>query len=136
MAKVSGIDVYVDVNTGTHAVPVWTKVGGQRSATMSWKHEGMDVTDKDSGGFREKLTGIREVSIEFDAFLIESDAGFAQLKLGIMGASPALQECRIKTPAKTYTGYFLLEGLDAEAGLEDAASVSFSMTSSGAITEA
>jgi predicted secreted protein len=136
MAKVKGIDVYVDVNTGTTEVPVWTKVGGQRSATMAWKQEGIDTTDKDSGGFREKLPGIREVSIEFDAFMIESDAGFEQLKKGIIGATPALQECRIKTPSASYAGMFLIEGLDSEAALEDAASVSFSMTSSGAVEEA
>jgi predicted secreted protein len=135
MAKVKGLDVYVEVNTGTHAVPVWTKVGGQKKAKMSWKHESVDVTDKDSAGFKEKLTGLREVSVDFDAFLIESDAGFAQLKTGMIGTSISLVEARLRTPGHYYAGYWALDGLDLEGDVKDASPISFKMTSSGAIAE-
>ncbi len=135
MAKVKGVDVYVEVNTGTHAVPVWTKCGGQKKAKMSWKHEPTEVTDKDSGGFKERLTGNREVSVDFDAFLIEDDNGFAALKAGMIGPSISLVEARLKTPAHYYTGYWALDGLDIEGDTKDASPIAFKMASSGAITE-
>lgn len=135
MAKVRGLDVYVEVNTGTHVSPVWTKVGGQKKAKMAWKHESVDVTDKDSGGFKEKLTGLREVSVDFDAFLIENDAGFTQLKTGMIGTTIALVEARLKTPSHYYTGYWALDGLDIEGDVKDASPVAFKMASSGVIAE-
>ena len=125
----------MEVNTGTHVTPVWTKVGGQKKAKMSWKHSPFDVTDKDSAGFKEVIVGNREVSVDFDSFLIESDAGFTQLKTGMIGTTIALVEARLTTPSHHYTGYWTLDGLDIEGDVKDASPVSFKMASSGAITE-
>ncbi len=135
MAKIRGTDVFVEVNTGTHASPVWTKVGGQKKAKLAFKHASTDVTDKDSGGWKETLTGNREASCDFDAFLIENDAGFVQLKTGIIGTTIALVEARLKTPTHYYTGYWTLDGLDLEGDVKDASPIAFKMASSGAIAE-
>lgn len=135
MAKIAGVNVYVEVNTGTLVTPVWTKVGGQKKAKISWKHTAWDTTDKDSGGFKETIVGNREISVDFDAFLIESDAGFAQLKAGIIGTTITLVNARLTTPTHHYTGNWSIDGLDNESDVKDASTVSFKMSSSGAIVE-
>ena len=135
MAKTRGTDVYVEVNTGTHVTPVWTKVGGQKKAKLAFKHTPMNVTDKDSGGFEESLTGNRGASCDFDNFLIENDAGFTQLKTGIIGTTIGLVEARLKTPSHYYTAYWTIDGLDIEGDVKDASPASFKMASSGPYVE-
>lgn len=136
MAKVRGIDVYVEVNTGTYGSPTWTKVGGQRDASITFGLGDIDVTDKDSAGWEQNLPGNRTVEIEFDAFLIEDDAGFAEMKKGFWDPTPKDLDLRLKTPSKTYRGYFRLTEMSKEAPVDDAAAVSFSLKSSGAVAEA
>jgi len=134
MAKVKGVDVYVEVNTGTEAMPVWTKVGGQKEATTTFSLAEIDVTDKDSAGFEENLAGNRVVEIEFDAFLIEDNAGFAEMQKGFWERKDL--HLRLKTPTKTYTGKFRLTEMPLEGPGDDAASVSFSLKSIGTVTAA
>jgi TP901-1 family phage major tail protein len=135
MAKIKGLNIYVEVNTGTYGSPVWTKVGGQKDASMTPSLDDIDVTDKDSAGWKENLAGNREITIEFDAFLIEDNAGFVEMKKGFWDASPKDLDLRLKTPTKTYRGYFRLSEMPIEAPSEEAATVSFSLKSTGEVQE-
>lgn len=134
MAKIKGIDVYVKVNTGTEAVPVWTKVGGQKGATITASLSDIDVTDKDNDGWADNLAGLRTFEIEFDGFLIEDDAGWLEMKKGFWEKKDL--HCQVVTPASTYTGLFRLTEMPIEAPVDDAVSVSFSMKNIGVIVEA
>ena len=136
MGKVRGIDIYVEVNTGTFGSPVWTKVGGQKDASITMGLDEIDVTDKDSAGWPENLPGNRNVEIEFDAFLIEDNAGYLEMKKGFWDVPPKDLDLRLKTPAHTYRGYFRLTEMPIEAPLDDAASVSFSLKLTGVLTPA
>ncbi len=102
MAKVRGLDVYLKVNTGTVGAPVWTKVGGQRGATITASLGDIDVTDKDNEGWSDSLPGLRSFEVEFDGFLIEDDAGFLELKKGFWDRKDL--QCQVITPDHTYTG--------------------------------
>jgi len=133
MAKVKGEDIYVNINTGTYGSPVWTKVGGQKDASITFGLGDIDVTDKDSGGWEESLFGNRKVEIEFDAFLIEDDAGFTEMKKGFWDAIPKDLDLQLKTPAATYRGSFRLTEMPIEAPLGDAATVSFSLKLTGTL---
>lgn len=136
MAKVRGLDVCVEVNTGTFGSPTWTKVGGQKDASITFGLGEIEITDKDSAGWEESLPGNRSVEIEFDVFLIEDNAGYLEMKKGFWDATPKDLDLRLKTPAKTYRGYFRLGEMAGEAPLDDAASISFSLKLTGALTEA
>jgi len=133
MSKIKGIDVYVKVNTGTESVPVWTKVGGQKGATITPSISDIDVTDKDNDGWADNLAGIRSFEVEFDGFLIEDDAGYAEMKKGFWDRKDL--HCQIITPAHTYTGKFRLTEMPVEAPVDDAVTVSFSLKNVGAIVE-
>jgi len=134
MAKFHGLDIYVEVNTGTEELPVWTKVGGQKGASLSLSGETIDVTDKDSAGWEETLMGNRAAEAEFDAFLIEDDAGFEAIKSAYF--SRAEIDLRLTTQAKTYQANWVVTELSIEGAHDDASVTSMSLKANGAVTEA
>ena len=71
----------IEVNTGTDAAPVWTKVGGQRDASLEQAKDTMDTTSKTSAnGYKEKDHGLKEWSVEFDSLFVKSEAGYTALQ--------------------------------------------------------
>jgi len=134
MAKVRGENIYVEVKHGG----AYHKVGGQKDASMSFSQDARDVTDKDSAGWKQNELGNRSVEVSFDSFLIEDGTYWLELKKGLINLAGAHQkcDCRITTPAYTYTGNFIMTGLSISGPTEDMATVSFSLTSDGQIIEA
>jgi len=133
MAKVKGKAVYVSV----YITDTYVKVGGQKDATMSISQDPLETTDKDSQGWKEKELGNRELTVDFDAFLIEDNAGWLELKKGLINLAGDHQKCncQVDTPAYKYTGNFVMSGLSMAGPAEDMATVSFSLISDGQITE-
>lgn len=79
-----GKDFLLSVNTGTVAVPVWTLVGGQRSASLSRTADEIDVSDKTTQGWKSAKAGLRSWSIDLDGTVILSDTGLAALEQAFM----------------------------------------------------
>ena len=133
MAKVKGKAVYVSV----YITDTYVKVGGQKDASMSISQDPMETTDKDSAGWKEKELGNRELTVDFDAFLIEDNAGWLELKKGLINLAGDHQKCncQVDTPAFKYTGMFVMSGLSMAGPAEDMSTVSFSLVSDGQITE-
>jgi len=133
MAKVKGEAVYVSV----YITDQYVKVGGQKDASMSISQEPMETTDKDSAGWKEKELGNREVTVDFSSFLIEDNAGWLELKKGLINLAGDHQkcDCQVDTPAYKYTGNFVMSGLSMAAPEADMGTVSFSLVSDGQITE-
>jgi len=133
MAKVKGTAVYVSV----YITSAYVKVGGQKDASMNFSQDPLEVTDKDSAGWKERELGNREVSVDFDAFLIEDNAGWLELKKGLVNLATDHQKCncQVDTPAYKYYGDFIMTGLSMTGPAEDMSNVSFSLISDGIITE-
>lgn len=133
MAKVKGKDIYVSVYKTTD----YFKVGGQKDASMSFSQDPMETTDKDSAGWKTKELGNREMTIDFDAFLIEDNEYWLELKKGLINLAGDHQKCncQINTPGYKYYGNFIMTGLSMAGPAEDMATVSFSLVSDGVITE-
>jgi predicted secreted protein len=132
MTKVAGTDIYLKVNTGTEGSPVWTKVGGQRDASMTPNLGSYDLTDKDSQGWEEPLPANRSIDIEFDSFLIENDAGYLEMIKGFWERKVLMLQ--LITPTKAFQGKFILSKGPYKAPEGGAATVSFSLKSTGAVT--
>lgn len=135
MAKTQGKDILVYINTGTPEMPTWTLVGGQKNASMSFSQGSIETTDKDSAGWKERELGNREVKVDFDAFLIEDDSGWAELKKGLVGASHQKCHLKLETASYEYIGNFVMEDLTIDGPNEDMGTVSFSLVSDGEVTE-
>jgi TP901-1 family phage major tail protein len=133
MAKVKGLDIYLKVNTGTEASPVWTKVGGQTGATFDRGAAVIDITDKDSGGDEEHLPGVRNWSVSFDAFLIEDNAGFLEVETAFDAGEQ--KQFQIITPGYAYMGKASVESLSVAADKDAAGVASFSLKGTGALTK-
>lgn len=133
MAKVKGLDIYLKVNTGTIAAPVWTKVGGQRDASFDRGLSTIDVTDKDSAGHEEHLPGIDNWGISFDAFLIEDNAGFLEIEAAHIARTQ--KQFQIITPTYAYMGLATVESLSMSGPLADAGVCSFTLKGTAGLTK-
>jgi len=78
------------------------------------------------------------VTVDFDAFLIEDNAGWLELKKGLVNLATDQQKCncRVLTPGYSYTGNWIMTGLNMSGPEADMTNVSFSLVSDGQITEA
>lgn len=133
MPKVKGNDVYLKVNTGTEGAPVWTKVGGQKDATFDRGAGTIDVTDKDSQGWEENLSGLRNWGISFDAFIIEDDAGFLEIEDSF--DNQLQKQFQIITPGHNYMGKATVESLSMSGPLGDAGVVSFTLKGTSSLAK-
>lgn len=133
MAKVSGTDIYVKVNTGTEGSPVWTKVGGQKDASFSRSAETVDETDKDSAGWKENAQGHKSWNIDFDMFLIEDDSGFIEIEDSYDNGTK--KQFQLITPTKTYQGKAVVTGLDISAPDGDKSTASFSLVGTESLSK-
>jgi len=131
--KVKGTDIYLKVNAGTEGAPNYQKVGGQKDASFDRGLSTVDVTDKDSGGVEEHLTGFTNWSIGFEAFLIEDDDYWLDVETSHEDRTQLLYQ--IITPAHTYTGKATVESLSMTGPLTEAGVVSFTLKGTGVLTK-
>ncbi|MCD2325528.1 phage major tail protein, TP901-1 family [Sphingomonas sp. IC-56] len=122
---------------GNGAVPVaWATVAGLRTTQLSVNGEAVVVTSKDSGGWRELLSGagVRSVSVS-GAGVFTGSAAEARLKANAL--SGVLDEYRLSFESgETMTGRFLVTRLDYAGDFNGERSYTLSLESSGAVVAA
>lgn len=131
MAKIAGCDVLVKVaKAGTsNAAPTnYTVVGGQTGAKINRSADTIDVTDKTNDGYKEYMAGLKEWSVEFDGFIVTSDAGITLLDDCFEKREQVYLE--IVMGNRKYTGSGYITDYPIEFPLDSA--VSYSLTVSGA----
>lgn len=133
MAKQQGIDFIVSVNTGTDAVPVWTKVGGQRGATLNRSADTLDSTSKDSNGWKENEYSFKEWGIDSEGLLLDSDVGYSELEDAFMNAVKVKIQM-VTASGKKYEGMSLVTDFPIEAPYDDLATYSVTFTGDGELT--
>jgi len=134
MAAVTGVGFLIKVNTGTTASPVYTTVAGQRSATLDLSVDEADTTSKTSSGWHEGLPTIRSWSIDGDGLILETDTGMVLLETCYMNNTQVYVQ--VYTPAAhTYTGLATLTDFSYDASYDSEATVSYTLTGSGALTK-
>lgn len=130
MSKIAGVDVLVEVNTGSDTTPVWSPVGGQTDATLSRSANEVDVSAKtDEGGYGEFLAGRKTWTVEGSGFIVDGDEGLQAMEDAF--------ENRVKVQVKmafpsgrVYSGFAYITEYSFEFPFEDGAS--YSITLSGA----
>ena len=135
MPGVTGVAFIIAVNTGTEGSPVYTDIGGQRSASLSLNLGESDVTSKDSANWSESLPTIRDWSVDFDGLLLEADAGYAELEDKFFNRT-ALQVRLTTAAANTYIGLCNLSSLSQDAPHDGEASISGSLKGTGPLVKA
>ncbi|WP_417459229.1 phage major tail protein, TP901-1 family [Kordiimonas sp.] len=109
-------------------------VGGFTSNDMKISNQGVDITSKDSGGFKEMLEGggVRSFTSSASGVFM-SDAAFALCHGHMLAATHP--ECRVIVPGHgTYGGKFAIGSLELTGADEGEVSYSMTFESAGPIT--
>lgn len=125
MTKVKGVDVLIKIGTNT--------VGGQRGATLNMAADTVDVTTKDSNGWKESELGFKEWGIEFDGLWVVDDAALTALQTAFMNDTPVSASVAMPN-GDTYSGTALLTEFPIEAPYDDNVTYSGTLTGTGALT--
>ena len=134
MSKKNGTDILIYVETSPN---VFTAVGGSVTNTLSINGEVIDVTTKDSQGWRELLQGLRSWSMSGEGkFDDASTFGFEELFAKIEARTAVTIRFTDETLGETYyEGGAFVTSLEKTAPLEDATTFSFTFEGTGALTE-
>ena len=125
------------LKVGNGATPVvYATVAGLRTTQLSVNGEMVAVTSKDSGGWRELLSGagVRSVSVS-GAGVFTGSAAEARLRANAL--SGALDDYRLSFESgETMTGRFLVTRLDYAGDYNGERSYTLSLESSGPVAAA
>ena len=116
--------------------PVFATVAGLRTTQLSINGETVVVTNKDSGGWRQLLSGagVRSVSVS-GAGVFTGSAAEARLKGNALAG--VLDDYRLSFESgETMTGRFLVSRLDYAGDFNGERSYTLSLESSGAVVAA
>ena len=135
MAAEKGSAFLLKVGNGATPV-VYATVAGLRTTQMSVNGEMVAITSKDSGGWRELLSGagVRSVSVS-GAGVFTGSAAEARLKANAL--SGVLDDYRLSFESgETVTGRFLVTRLDYAGDFNGERSYTLSLESSGPVVSA
>ncbi len=113
--------------------PVFATVAGMRTTQMSVNGEAVNVTSKDSGGWRELLSGagVRPVSVAASGIFTGSAAEL-KLKSNALGGSLDDYELSFES-GERMRGRFLVTRLDYSGDYNGERNYALSLESSGAV---
>lgn len=132
MAK--AIDFIVLANTGTSAAPSYKPIAAQRGATLNINTETLDISSKDSGGWKEAVAGQTSWSIEADGLLTEDDLAYKKLEDAIMERETVKVQLQTKAGNK-YEGMAVITSSSLEAPYDDVATYSLSFEGASKLTK-
>lgn len=130
MAEIKGLDVLINVNTGTAEVPEFTKVAGQRGATLSRSVDTLETTSKNTEGFKDFEYSFKEWSIEADGLLVDGDEAFNALEEAFMNSEKVLVQMAFPS-GKQYKGLAVISEIPIEAPYDDMATYSVTLQGAG-----
>lgn len=126
--KVAGVDVLLKVKDDSGQMAV---LGGQTGCTLNREAETIDVTDKNSGGFKSSLAGLLSWSIDADGFVVLGDKALELIEDAFLGRKLIEVEVRIgasdNAEGITYSGSGYLVDLPLEMSMDDAVTYSLSV---------
>jgi len=114
--------------------PAFTTVAGMRTTQMSVNGEPVNVTSKDSGGWRELLSGagVRSVSVAASG-LFTGSAAETRVKANALAGALDDYELSFES-GERLRGRFLVTRLDYSGDYNGERNYSLSLESSGAVT--
>ncbi|MGB3160391.1 MAG: phage major tail protein, TP901-1 family [Carnobacterium sp.] len=130
MATIKGVDVLIEMNTGTAEVPVYTKIAGQRGASLSREKETTETTTKDSNGWQEFEAGFKSWSISTDGLLVVDDVAYGKLEDSYLSDEKLLVHVLMPSGVK-YEGTAICNSLENDLPYDDEVSYSCEFQGSG-----
>ncbi len=133
MSAQKGKELLLQVDDGAGG---YATVGGFKTNNFSIDGQAIDVTTKDSNGFKEYLDGGINVSINTDATgVFMDDAQFERVHAAALAGSHL--DARITVPDfMTYTGPFVVKSLSMDGQDNEAVTYNIGLESAGAVVTA
>ena len=132
-SKVLGRNVLVFLNYGegaTESVPVWTLVGGQKTADFSSSADDIDVSDKVSGGYGETAAGIKNTELEMELLVKSGDAPVKELFEAHEGGEDVHILMWVKN-GRSVTNWYSITEIKQSAAHDDAAVLTMTLKGLG-----
>ena len=129
MAILNATDVILKVTVGGVLVPV----AHSTSASISMNMDLRDSTTKSSAGWQDNLGGLRSYELSGDSFVdIATDVGLADVtELWTAWNARTAVAIEFSATGMVYTGDALITSLSIDAGVEENATFSVSLTGTG-----
>lgn len=140
MAILNGTEIKV-YSTGTTNL-----VAFAQNCTLNVNHSPREITNKESGGYKEILEGLRDFSIDIDGAYAWTNAGGSALTDGVddvletnvLNARQAVTFIfgdTASTSDISYSGSGFITSVSLTGGTEDTATYSLSIEGTGALTQ-
>lgn len=134
MPAEKGRSFVLKVGDGATPTEAFTTVGGMRSTSISLNNETVDVSDKDSNGWRELLAaaGARSVTVSGSG-VFKDTASEDTVRVNALGQSVDNYEIVFESGDK-FAGPFQITSLEYTGDNNDARQYSITLESAGAVT--
>jgi TP901-1 family phage major tail protein len=84
--NIRGLEVLIYVNVAEEGqTPKYEPVGGQRGASLSMSADELDITDKNTVGYKKFLVGLKEWSISCDGLVVDGETAYDALFKAFIG---------------------------------------------------
>lgn len=131
--KLLGKNVLVFENYGenaTYDVPVWSLLGGQRTASFTNSADEIDLSDKNSGGYGQADQGIKSTELELELLVMPGDKSVQQL-YDAYEKGEAVDILRWSKNGRSIRNWYSITEMSEEASHDDAATLSISLKGLG-----
>jgi TP901-1 family phage major tail protein len=120
--KIRGLEVKIFIDN--------VEVGGQRGASLSMSADELDVTDKNTVGYKKFLVGLKEWSISCDGIVCTDQAGYEALFNAFINGDIVEVQFK-KDNTFGYYGPMVISSMDFDAQYDDAVTYSCELKGAG-----
>lgn len=111
------------------------EVGGQRGASLSMSADELDVTDKNTTGYKKFLVGLKEWSISCDGLVVLNEQGYDALFNAFIAGDVIEVELKKEDGSFGYKGDVVISSMDFDAQYDDALTYSCELKGAGDLTK-
>lgn len=128
-----GKNVLLFLNYGegaSEAVPVWSLIGGQRSADYSSSADEIDTTDKTSGGYGDSEPGLKSVELTTEVIVKKGDETIGALQEAYEASEP-VDILRWAEGGRSIRNWYSITSIEYSAAHDDACIMSLTLKGKG-----
>ena len=123
--KIRGLEVLISIGG--------TVLGGQRGASLSMSADELDVTDKNTTGYKKFLVGLKEWSISCDGLVCNGEEGYEALFNAFINGDIVEVQFKQKNGTFGYKGPMVIASMDFDAQYDDALTYSCELKGASAL---
>ena len=125
--KIRGLEILIYVDGKV--------VGGQRGASLSMSADELDITDKNTVGYKKFLVGLKEWSISCDGLVVAGEAGYDALFDAFIKGNIVTVQFKKEDGSFGYEGDMVVSSMDFDAQYDDALTYSCELKGAGDLTK-